>query len=646
MAVFKVPTTQQPSHLVLSNFLGVNLTDTIVPARRTSYYGATPDLRRSPSMMNLVNNNGFLESRTGMCRLVKVGEGPINGVWNVDGNNEVFVVHSGTELYEVDNEFNGVTLVRTGLNNRKSYGTYLNENLLILDGIRALIYHRVNDDWVVDNLDEIGYIPTVSIGLNYDGTGGTLYEPINICSTYMIYSYMSDGEHDTFIIPDGKYSSDTPTVTMINDSGGIEEVNVVSWNNITREIKFANNIPKTPVDGADNVFIKVKATNITCEINKCTFGILYGYEGNNNRVFVSGNNEYPNYDWYCDNTQGVLYFPSTSVAKIGVAPITGYSRVGDGSLATHKSLTDTDCTVYYRTYNKYGNEEVFPLQSGVKNIGCINPYCCVNFMNDPVFLSETGVYSMISSGSTNERFATERSYYAKTGIMSHDLNNAVAHVNKNRYYLLFGDTAYVADKRFASSSEYSDTYDSDYGYSQYEWFLLKFPISVKTMFNWNGKLYFGSENGYLATLKDDYTDIKGLSNNVDRYMDDNFNGGDELSTIRVVYTSPWLDFGTSTHSKTIRRMYTEVPETSGGVSNTLSVIDDQINSRTVTEYTFNNLPSNKITQNKEKLNKIPRCKIMITNNENTKNKVAFSSITIEYKVAGKFRGDDLDGYFQ
>lgn len=616
MAKFNVPASPTTHVFSLSDLLGVDYNDTVV------------DNKRSPKMTNLVNNNGFLESRYGHKILMKVDNANINGVWNIDARSEIFVVHCGTKLYEVSSDFETKLEIRSGLADVKSTGIYLDGELLILDGVRALIYHKVGDLWRVENLDEVGYIPTVSVSLAPDGTGGELYEPINQCSKYEIFSYISDGESTTYKLPEGSYGLDTPVVTRLDDRGDIVPVTVKTWNAVSGILTFNNPIPKSPVDGRDNLFIQVINTSVTCYINKCTFGTLFGYNGNNNRAFVSGNEEYPNVDWYSDLTSGLSYFPSTNYAKIGTEKITGYSRASDGALVIHKKLSDTDCTVYYRTYNMLNKEEVFPLTSGVKNIGCLTHACCANFLNDPVFLSELGVYALSASVSTtNEKFAHERSYYINRNLLNEpNLENAVAIVNGNRYYLAINDNIYVADKRFLSHADLSATADNSGNGYQFEWFYLT-DVPVRIFFNWNGKLYFGDREGYIRTFDET------------SYLDDVYDEETEeiiKVPFNVYYETPYLYLNDYTKAKTIRRLYVHcLPTRPTSIKLSYETPDGLTEVSTINYDGMNPFP--KTMQEKEKVSKIMSCKLIVEGLDGVR--CSFSSIIAEYRMAGKYRGE-------
>lgn len=606
MARYNIPNVPNSYLYSLTDLLGVDYNDTVA------------DNRRSPNMTNLVNNNGFLESRKGHKILAHIANAPINGVWNVDANNDTFIVHCGSELYEIDATFTNVVRIKTGLANRKSSGFYFNGELIILDGLRALIYHDNGTNWVVENLDEIGYIPTTAAGRQPSGIGGIKVDSVNQFSKYRINQFLSDGESTEYFLDGSDWDEERPIVTELTDTGAIVPITGFSWDHTKGKVTFNEAPKKSPVEGQDNIFIRFKANDVTNYINNCTFGVLFGYEGNNNRLFVSGNPEYPNVDWYC-YVDDFTYFPSNNFMKIGTQPITGYSRIGDGALAIHKKISDTDCTVYYRTYNSIGGQQVFPLSAGVKNVGCLNNACCQNFLNDPVFLSELGVYSVTSGlSTTNERFADERSYYIKSKLSKEpNLEKAVAIVNGTRYYLAVNNHVYVADKRFLSSNDNSI---SNY---QYEWFYLtNMPVSV--WFNWNNQLYWGDNDGNIRTWGDDYIDELIIDGQVSNTI------------VPVHWESCYVYFNNYVQAKTVRRVF--VHHNPVGASKIrLSYIDaDGFHPISTSEYDgTSEFP--KVIQEKEKISKIMCCKFAIDNDANSR--CSFNNVIAEYRIAGKYRGD-------
>ena len=359
------------------------------------------------------------------------------------------------------------------------------------------------------------------------------------------------------------------------------------FDSTTGKITFAEPPAKSPVDGRDNIFVRFKSKDMICYINKCKFGVLYGYGGNNNRAFVSGNSDFKNVDWYSE-INDMTYFSSDDYGVVGVDPIVGYSRTVSGQLVIHKKLSDTDCTVYYRDYNSSNQKQIFPLSSGVKNIGCLTPHCCVNFMNDSLFLSELGVFGLVNnSNNNNEKFAEERSYYIKPSLLNEQhLENAIAIVNGFRYYLYINGKVYMADKRFLGSQSLST---SEY---QYEWFVFD-NMDVTTFFNWNTKLYWGDSKGNIRTFGDDHIDELRIED-----------GKLITEPVKPYWESTFLYFNNYRLAKTVRRIFVHHSPIGKTKINVYSITPDGTSLVTTSEYDAleDNFP--KVIQEKEKISKV------------------------------------------
>ena len=68
-----------------------------------------------------------------------------------------------------------ITLIYTGMAQHRSVSFQLNQKLIILDGTKLRVY----DGSTVQPVENIAYIPTLSIAKDYTG-GGTDYEPLNL----------------------------------------------------------------------------------------------------------------------------------------------------------------------------------------------------------------------------------------------------------------------------------------------------------------------------------------------------------------------------------------------------------------------------------------------------------------------------------
>ena len=344
------------------------------------------------------------------------------------------------------------------------------------------------------------------------------------------------------------------------------------------------------------------------KISNCTIATLYGYDGNNSRIFVSGNSEYPNYDYWCEQ-DNPLFWPDENFAKIGIEPIVGYSKLNDGTLAINKKHSDTDNTIFYRSYNLLNEVEVFPIKDGVKNIGCIGKYANANLLNDPLILTENGVFAIVGS-SYQEKFAMQRSYYVNGKLLKEpNLENAIGICVDGKYYLGINNHVYIADSRFLSYPKNAKT--EQY---QYEWYYWD-NIPARIFFSWNNKLYFGTEDGKICTFTDKYKD--------------------EDKTIDVYWETPYLDLGSIHYAKTIKNVTLILNPTENTDIKFSYLTDDG-----ETEIIKKNYPSSnyaKTINEKEKISKFMFVKFIMENN--TENKMSFERFGCEYITAGRYKGE-------
>lgn len=542
----------------------------------------------------------------------------INGVWNIDrDSDEIFLVHVGTELYTLDSTFNNPTKLDITLANTiTQYSAVMLENkLAVFDGQRAFFYGKVGGEWGVHYLDESGYIPTVSINRNPDGTGGSSYEDPNLLNPYRENSFVADGTSGVYYVIES-FDNEEPTARILNEDGTTSSLSIQSWNKDTGAITFNTIPPKFGVTGRDSVFIRYKVTTIdtiTNEevkeyINKCTIATSYGYNSNNTRVFISGNPSYPNVDWFSED-KDITYFPAENYTRVGFQPIINYLKLNDGALAIQKKISDSDYAIYYRDSSIYSSKEVFPISSGSKAVGCIGKYANANLLNDPLTLTETGVYGVAGS-SYGERFVNERSYFIKTKLLKEpNLENAVAIVYHSKYYLAINNHVYVADGRYKSKS--SEASASNY---QYEWYYWE-NVPVRVWFTYNDELYFATKSGDICKFNDTAKDYN--------------------IPMKQIYDTTFLDLGSTIYSKTIKRI-TVITRPYEDSEYTLSYITNEDSQNITTKETpMGSFPTT--LQEKEKIKKIMYVKFRLSNNTNKK--MNFFRIGIEYIYSGRYRGE-------
>lgn len=610
MANFNVPSSPATYEANLTGFLGVDFSSSITDI----------DRRRSPRGHNFINNNGTIEKRNGYKVLAYLGENAnINGIWNVDTlNGEYFIVHCGTKLYEMKTDFSSYTEILTGLNDRISQGAIISSKLLILDGKRAIVYDLLEDTDRVKYLDEIGYIPTTQIARSPNGLASQIYEQVNLLQEKRINLFTSN-EIDTIYQVDATNLNDITSVEQLDENGDWKTVDLDNYTiSLSKgQVTFKNPIGKSPVDGRDNIRITYTKGNTEnrSQVNKCDILSVYGYAGANNRVFMTGNPEYPNILTY-SYIDDITYIPADNIIRIGleISPITGMIRINNGKLAILKNITDTDSTIFYIGYGTYNGTEVFPLEGSTKGEGNISRNAHDVLINEPLILTQNGVFALNSATLTDERYVYHRSYYIDNKLKQEkNLSEAIGIVNDGKYYLAINDNVYVADSRFKSSSS-----NSRYSNYQYEWFYWT-NLPVRIWFVWNNELYFGDKYGNICKFRDD--------DDIDRFKDNTEN-------VEAEWNSIILDLNSPAHKKNIKRVSLSSNPTNSNltIGYRLKGGDKQVLSK---EYVNSTYP--KTTMIRKKAKKLSFFSLYIENNENSN--MNFNSVCVVYTVGSYYKGD-------
>ena len=608
MANFSVPSSPTTYETNLSGFLGVDFSSSITDI----------DKRRSPRGYNFINNNGTIEKRNGYKVLAYLGqEANINGVWNVDTvNGEYFVVHCGTKLYEMAVDFTSYTEIFSGLEDKISQGTIINSKLLILDGFRAIVYDLLEETDKVKYLDQIGYIPTTQIARSPNGLQSQIYESKNLVQDCSINLFTSNETDKIYQLDDTNITS-IERVEILNENGEWTINSDFATDLEKGQVIFNNPIGATPVDGRDNVRIKYKKVNNKnkTQINKCKIMQVYGYAGANNRVFLSGNPDYANIVMY-SHLDDITYMPVENVIRTGleIVPITGMAKLNNGKLAVLKDVSDTDSTRFYIGYGTYNGNEVFPLEGSAKGEGNISYYAHDVLINEPLILTQNGVFALNTATLSDERYVYHRSYYIDAKLRQEsNLKDAIGIVNDGKYYLAINDHVYVADSRFKSS-----TNNSKYSNYQYEWYYWT-NLPVRVWFVWNGILYFGDKYGNICKFRDD-TDI-------DRFKDDTKN-------VEAEWNSVVLDLNNLAHKKNIKRVSLSSNPTNSQltIGYRLKGGDKQVLTKIYTNSTYP-----KTTMIRKKAKKLSFFSLYIENNENSN--MNFNSICVVYTVGSYYKGD-------
>jgi len=251
----------------------------------------------------------------------------------------------------------------------------------------------------------------------------------------------------------------------------------------------------------DNVRITFAKTftGYANKIAKCTFCTLYGMNGARNILFVSGNPDYPNYDYH-SAVDDPSYFGDLSYSVIGQdsSEIVGYSIVND-YLVTHKTNAENDNNANLRSGSLVSGEIVFASVGSYPTSGALAKYSFAVLENEPIFVTTNKKIAAVTpSDVLGERFSQERSYRLASDLENDAyLADSYACIHNNMYFLASGSTIYILD-----GLQFYVEKNRPYSNRQYEAYY--FPnISARIMWEEDGELWFGTTLGMLKKFDHD-----------------------------------------------------------------------------------------------------------------------------------------------
>ncbi len=481
MAQFSVPAAPSRSILVIDEFHGVDFTNS----------PTNVDEKKSPNAPNMIRDVPGKVRKSMGWHTVKQYSERINGVHfrreDTDG-----LVHSGTKLYKGDDE------VYSEANDERSQSWQFGENLYIVDGKALLTY----DGTDVKLTSTAAKIPTLTIAKSPTG-GGTPFEDLNLIQpafielfagteTDKVYSMTFSGL-DAVVLVEGLQSNGTWKTL----SAGTDYTADLAAGKVT----FTTAPGKSPITGEDNVRITASrlVVGYADRINKCRFGTLFGVNGAADRLFLSGNPDFVNYDWHSGQNDPT-YWPDTGYSVIGTekSAIVGYSIIND-RLATHKDEQADGRNVVIRQGDLVDSEAVFPVVNTLQGQGAVATYSFAYLVNEPLFLTKLGVYAITAQDITGEKYAQNRSFFVNGKLLEEEnLQEAFAFVYKDLYWLCINGVAYILDGLQPLQTDKSMPYST----RQYAAFY-RTNVPARVMWEREGQLFFGSPDGRICQFYDD-----------------------------------------------------------------------------------------------------------------------------------------------
>ena len=491
--------------------------------RGADFRGEEINLRRSPDCLNVWKDYKETESiRTRPAMELNLGfDDTVYGVYFYNGE---MIVHSGTKLYKVAQSENdklpfkdgSATVLRDNVNAGVS-NAFIFENVWYFkDGVNYLEYDgntisdvgtKTHNYGSTDREFFVGgYIPTTTIGRKPEG-GGTTYEDVNMLCDFRFNTFLGDGKSKKFYLDVMNIDSDfKPEIRVeratTNADGDIVYITKLITNNIKVnyeegwvKILHTEDIPPEPLtDGRDNVKIKFKKTvqGYREKILNCTMLQVF-----DNRVFFSGNEDYPNTVWHC-SLNDPSYVSDLDYYFDGMdrSPIRGMVA-GNNALWVFREPSEANTNVFYHTPtidDQYG--KIYPSSHSSIALGCVGK--AINFNDDIVFFSARGMEG-ISGDITTEQVAAHRSSLVDRKLIADDNYKNMILEEWEGYLLIFvGDKVFLADSRTAFTNE---------NHIEYDFFYWELSHTITCTRVHDGVLYLGTEDG-IYTLTDMTADIE------------------------------------------------------------------------------------------------------------------------------------------
>lgn len=440
--------------------------------RGCDFRGLEINLVRSPDALNVWKDYKETDSiRTRPDLELKTSfDGTVYGIFFFKaGNTNMMIVHSGTKLYKVVN--GEKTELYSGVNAQKSDGFVYNNTWYFKDGANYLQY----DGQTIKEV--VGYVPTTSIGRKPAG-GGTQHEDVNLLTGKRKNTFLADGSSRAFVLDAKDIDSDFPPVVKVNDA----VVSNYTVDYSAGKITFNSAPAKPATDGQDNVSVEFKkdVDGYADKIKKCTLLQLF-----DNRVFFSGNNDFPNMIFHC-SLNDPSYCSDLDYYNEGLDSSAVRGLVaGNNALWVFKEPSQANTTVFYHTpTNDHEYGKIYPSVHSSISAGCVGK--AINFNDDIVFFGARGMEG-ISGDITTEQVVGHRSTMVDRKLIAEPNYANMLLEEWEGYLLVFvDDKVYLADSR----ATFENT-----GHFEYEWFywnIGKTATSVKVN---NGILYVGTVDG-------------------------------------------------------------------------------------------------------------------------------------------------------
>lgn len=480
---------------IYENFRGVDFSNNNV------------SLYRSPSAKNMWKNyedNDSVQTRPGM-ELLDNFSNKILGLFFYEKNSVTHVlIHSGTKLLKWTNYPTTpatTTEMFSGMNIIESKAFVYNKKLFIIDGINYLEYDGTSVSQVVGTIPELTYwrtpdgLTSMDEGIDPD----EIYQEANLLTSKRKNKFIGDGQSTIYKLLnsglDSAVTSGLITATIDNVTK-TENIDFTA-NRSTGEITF-NTAP-----AKDSEVIITYSKTIAGDKEKILNCTLIAEL--DNRIFFSGNPDYPGTIFYC-KINDPRYFSEYDYVSCGTDNSLIKAIIpGNNVLWVIKEMNQNASSLYYLTptYDST-NGNIYPSVNGSINLGCVSTG--INFNDDIVFFSDKGLEGIVNSSLYSEQILQHRSSFVDAKMLNENGYKNVKLAEYKGYLMcLINSNVYLADKRAMAKTNTNET--------EYEWFYWELPNTITFIKEYRNNLYLGNASGNIYKLSgttDNGTDITSI----------------------------------------------------------------------------------------------------------------------------------------
>lgn len=507
------------------------------------------DRRRSPEMVNMISDfggnpikrDGFRKVGLNYSSLLMI-DGVMYGVYASSVLLSVTkLTMSGYEFVESDKQthIGNVGEIKSAFAYQKNIYIIATQCLICFDtekksfvlvgiGSGMMSTGKLGESAPVDENN----IPDTVISLKPDGTAGATLDDKNVFSIYQRVSYQGDGTSTQYKIPTYKKMG-TWVKAEVKDANGDWQVatvtlgasssvsawsidgtnNIVASNVVDTTVTFASAPAAPAVTGEDNVRItfapfsmdKVARFNDSTEHEKGYWNeTLVSLLSSSAVTFQSGRmfiaEKYKVYysdvsdpfsvsdlAWF-DVDNEVMCFTRSSNYLAIITKDNGRNTI---FLAQEATRTVDSSTGQTETY--------FSVKASNAGIGAIAPKCVSTLSDEPMFLSNTGVFGILTNWQS-EKYAVNRSSRINRRLCKEpNLETAVGIAFNDYFYLAINGHMYVLDGRHKESDRA--------GNKPLEAYYFEGLPAIENMYVVGDRMYF-SDDEATYTWNDDLTDLE------------------------------------------------------------------------------------------------------------------------------------------